>query len=90
MAAKIFNSCAQELSVESVPVVGTVPHWLSGVLVRTCPAKFEVFFPLTYHLQAISFLFPLHSLLLYYHPPRSPSSYAILLAGRGKLLQTLV
>lgn len=40
--AKGFESQENELEVEKAPVSGTIPLWLSGTLVRTGPAKFEV------------------------------------------------
>src|SRR5262245_4553623 len=37
-----FTTLTSETSVEELPVRGTVPAWLTGTLVRTGPAKFEV------------------------------------------------
>jgi beta,beta-carotene 9',10'-dioxygenase len=37
-----FTTLAAETSVEELPVRGTVPAWLTGTLLRTGPAKFEV------------------------------------------------
>ena len=40
--ASLFKTFDKELVVDSVAVIGAIPAWLSGVLVRTGPAKFEV------------------------------------------------
>lgn len=37
-----FSTLAQEVRLNALPVQGTVPTWLSGRLIRTAPAKFEV------------------------------------------------
>ncbi|MBI1838858.1 MAG: carotenoid oxygenase family protein [Candidatus Colwellbacteria bacterium] len=37
-----FSSLDKIVSIEQLPVTGTVPAWLSGTLVRNGPAKFEV------------------------------------------------
>jgi len=37
-----FTTLASETTVEELPVRGTVPAWLTGTLVRTGPARFEV------------------------------------------------
>jgi beta,beta-carotene 9',10'-dioxygenase len=37
-----FCSLERETSSDDLPVRGTVPAWLTGTLVRTAPAKFEV------------------------------------------------
>jgi beta,beta-carotene 9',10'-dioxygenase len=39
--AKGFESLEEELVLDSVPVTGELPEWLSGSLLRTGPAKFE-------------------------------------------------
>ena len=36
-----FQSLDEETAIQSVPVTGDVPHWLTGALVRVTPAKFE-------------------------------------------------
>jgi carotenoid cleavage dioxygenase-like enzyme len=41
-AAKGFETLEDEVRVDSLPVTGEVPSWLTGSLVRTGPAKFEV------------------------------------------------
>lgn len=37
-----FESLESEVEVDEAPTSGTIPSWLSGTLVRTGPAKFEV------------------------------------------------
>jgi beta,beta-carotene 9',10'-dioxygenase len=37
-----FSTLDREISLEDLPVRGTVPTWLTGTLLRTAPAKFEV------------------------------------------------
>ncbi len=37
-----FTSLEEETAVESLPVSGALPAWLTGALVRVTPAKFEV------------------------------------------------
>lgn len=37
-----FTSLEHEIELERLPVIGQVPAWLSGTLVRNGPAKFEV------------------------------------------------
>ena len=37
-----FRTLDREISLDDVPVHGTLPRWLTGTLVRTAPAKFEV------------------------------------------------
>ncbi|HVL52538.1 MAG TPA: carotenoid oxygenase family protein [Actinomycetota bacterium] len=37
-----FESLESEVELEKAPVSGAIPSWLSGTLVRTGPAKFEV------------------------------------------------
>ena len=37
-----FTSLEEETAVESLPVRGALPEWLTGALVRVTPAKFEV------------------------------------------------
>lgn len=37
-----FESMESEVEVDRAPVSGAIPSWLSGTLVRTGPAKFEV------------------------------------------------
>ncbi|HEX2397368.1 MAG TPA: carotenoid oxygenase family protein, partial [Solirubrobacteraceae bacterium] len=37
-----FSSLDQEVEVEELPVQGAVPPWLTGSLLRTGPARFEV------------------------------------------------
>jgi beta,beta-carotene 9',10'-dioxygenase len=37
-----FSTLDRETSLDDLPVRGTVPPWLTGTLVRTAPAKFEV------------------------------------------------
>src|SRR3954454_23333237 len=37
-----FTSLGEETAVESVPVAGELPRWLSGALVRVTPARLEV------------------------------------------------
>ena len=37
-----FTSLDRELSVDALPVSGTLPPWLSGSLLRNGPARFEV------------------------------------------------
>jgi carotenoid cleavage dioxygenase-like enzyme len=37
-----FSTLETETSLDNLPVRGTVPPWLTGTLVRTGPAKFEV------------------------------------------------
>ena len=37
-----FRTLDRETSLDNLPVRGTVPPWLTGTLVRTAPAKFEV------------------------------------------------
>ena len=37
-----FCTLDRETSLDDLPVRGTVPPWLTGTLVRTAPAKFEV------------------------------------------------
>jgi carotenoid cleavage dioxygenase-like enzyme len=40
--AQGYESLEDEVRIDSVPVTGEVPAWLTGSLVRTGPAKFEV------------------------------------------------
>jgi beta,beta-carotene 9',10'-dioxygenase len=40
--AKGFDSLDREVRVDSLPVTGALPQWLTGSLLRTGPAKFEV------------------------------------------------
>ncbi|MBW3590353.1 MAG: carotenoid oxygenase family protein, partial [Actinobacteria bacterium] len=40
--AKGFQSLEDEVELAEAPVSGSIPAWLSGTLVRTGPAKFEV------------------------------------------------
>ena len=42
MFAKGFADLEHELAFESLPVTGAMPTWLSGALVRTAPAKFDL------------------------------------------------
>lgn len=37
-----FSTLSEELSLEDLPVKGTIPNWLSGTLIRNGPAKFEI------------------------------------------------
>lgn len=37
-----YTSLDEEISVERLPIEGTIPQWLSGSLLRNGPAKFEV------------------------------------------------
>lgn len=37
-----FSTLNEELSIDDLPVRGTIPKWLSGTLIRNGPAKFEV------------------------------------------------
>ncbi|MDE1769004.1 MAG: carotenoid oxygenase family protein [Thaumarchaeota archaeon] len=37
-----FSTLDDEINLESLPVSGTIPPWLSGTLIRNGPAKFEV------------------------------------------------
>jgi beta,beta-carotene 9',10'-dioxygenase len=37
-----FTSLEEETALDSLPVTGAVPAWLTGALVRVTPAKFEV------------------------------------------------
>jgi beta,beta-carotene 9',10'-dioxygenase len=37
-----FCTLETEASLDDLPVRGTVPRWLTGTLMRTAPAKFEV------------------------------------------------
>jgi beta,beta-carotene 9',10'-dioxygenase len=37
-----YTSLEEEISVERLPIEGTIPQWLSGSLLRNGPAKFEV------------------------------------------------
>src|SRR6476660_2927415 len=37
-----FTTLEDEIRIESIPVKGTIPNWLSGTLIRNGPAKFEV------------------------------------------------
>jgi beta,beta-carotene 9',10'-dioxygenase len=37
-----FSTQAIETDLHDLPVQGTVPQWLSGMLIRTAPAKYEV------------------------------------------------
>ena len=37
-----FHTHAGQRSLEDLPVQGTVPTWLDGVLLRTAPAIFEI------------------------------------------------
>ena len=37
-----FTSLDEETAVDSLPVVGELPAWLSGALVRVTPARLEV------------------------------------------------
>src|SRR5687768_10719148 len=41
-AAQGFESLEAEVRVDSLPLTGALPGWLTGALVRTGPAKFEV------------------------------------------------
>ncbi|HEX5359372.1 MAG TPA: carotenoid oxygenase family protein [Candidatus Nitrosotalea sp.] len=36
-----FSTLNEEISLEDLPVKGTIPRWLSGTLIRNGPAKFE-------------------------------------------------
>ena len=40
--AKGFADLEREVARESLPVTGAMPTWLSGALVRTGPAKFDL------------------------------------------------
>lgn len=42
MFAKGFADLEREVSVQRLPVTGTIPAWLSGTLLRTGPAKFDL------------------------------------------------
>jgi beta,beta-carotene 9',10'-dioxygenase len=42
MFAKGFADLEHEVAVESLPVTGAIPTWLSGALLRTGPAKFDL------------------------------------------------
>ena len=37
-----FRSAQEEVSIDTLPMEGTLPAWLSGSLLRTGPAKYEV------------------------------------------------
>lgn len=37
-----FSTLDRETRMENLPILGVLPSWLSGVLMRTAPAKFEV------------------------------------------------
>jgi beta,beta-carotene 9',10'-dioxygenase len=37
-----YTSLNEEITVDSLPVQGTLPGWLNGSLLRNGPAKFEV------------------------------------------------
>jgi beta,beta-carotene 9',10'-dioxygenase len=37
-----FCTLGRQTKVDDLPVRGTVPPWLTGTLLRTAPAKFEV------------------------------------------------
>lgn len=37
-----FSTLDKEITIDALPIVGTLPEWLSGTLVRNGPAKFEV------------------------------------------------
>ena len=37
-----FSTLEDEINIDSIPVKGTIPNWLSGTLIRNGPAKFEV------------------------------------------------
>ena len=37
-----FQSLEEETAVDSLPVAGVLPAWLSGALIRVTPAKLEV------------------------------------------------
>ncbi len=37
-----FSTLAQETVVDELPLNGELPQWLTGSLLRTGPAKFEV------------------------------------------------
>ena len=41
-AAAGFADLDEEVSLDSVPVAGELPAWLSGSLIRVTPAKFDV------------------------------------------------
>jgi carotenoid cleavage dioxygenase-like enzyme len=41
-AAKGFDSLEDEVRVDSLPLTGALPEWLTGSLVRTGPSKWEV------------------------------------------------
>lgn len=36
-----FSTLDKEIEIDSLPVKGTIPQWLSGTLIRNGPAKFE-------------------------------------------------
>ncbi len=40
--AQGFSTLADETTLDDVPVAGRIPEWLTGTLVRTGPAQFEV------------------------------------------------
>ena len=40
--AKGFTTLDREIAIDRLPVEGKVPDWLSGALIRTGPARFEV------------------------------------------------
>src|SRR5690349_10383002 len=40
--AKGFETLAAEVVLDSLPVQGTIPEWLTGTLLRNGPARFEV------------------------------------------------
>jgi beta,beta-carotene 9',10'-dioxygenase len=42
MFAKGFAELEREVAIESLPVTGAMPPWLSGTLLRTAPAKFDL------------------------------------------------
>ncbi|WEX74369.1 carotenoid oxygenase family protein [Sinorhizobium numidicum] len=42
MFAKGFADLEREVAVETLPVTGAIPSWLSGALLRTGPAKFDL------------------------------------------------
>ena len=39
---KGFSTQANEIKIEALPIEGSIPAWLTGTLVRTGPAKYEV------------------------------------------------
>jgi carotenoid cleavage dioxygenase-like enzyme len=36
-----FSTLNEEISLEDLPVKGAIPKWLSGILIRNGPVKFE-------------------------------------------------